>query len=295
MATVFHFPYRTVAEISLRALLRNLHTLRSISQKEVIPVIKANAYGHGMVPVAKCLANRGSCSMVAVATLEEGIEVRQAVPRGLGILVLSGFFPHQLEAFLKFRLTPVIHNLAHLKSLQGHTELPDLHLKVDSGMNRLGISTKQIDEAIRILSKLPVKLSGLCTQFADSDDLDSVFIDQQTAVFEGVFERLVNLRLLHTDARIHLSNSGAVLRQKAGIATAVRLGISLFGIPPNDRLPHSKSLLPVLEWKTRVLCLKEISKGDTVGYGRTYKANRKEKNSDFARRVCRWVCAIVEQ
>lgn len=277
MGTVFHFPYRTVAEVSLRALLRNLHTLRGISRKEIIPVIKANAYGHGLAPIAKCLALRGSCTMVAVATLEEAIEVRHTVPRGLGILVLSGFFPHQLEAYVKYRLTPVIHNLAHLKALQGQPELPELHLKIDSGMNRLGIGARQIDESLRILEKLPVKLSGLCTQFADSDDLDSLFIDQQIAFFESVYERFLNRRLLHTDARIHLANSGGVLRGKGSVANSVRLGISLFGISPNDRLPSSKDLVPVLQWKTRILCVKEVHRGDTVGYGRTYTATRKEK------------------
>ncbi len=277
MGTVFQFPYRTVAEISLRALLRNLHTLRSISQKEIIPVIKANAYGHGIVPIAKALIKRGSCGMVAVATLEEGIEVREIAPRGVGILVLSGFFPHQIDAYIKYRLTPMIHSLTHLKSLQGRRELPDIHLKIDSGMHRLGILPKQAEEAARTLTKLPVKLSGLASHFAESEDLESTFIDQQTAVFERVYEQLLEKRVLHTDARIHLSNSGGILRSKASIANAVRPGITLFGISPNERLPHSADLLPVLEWKTRVVAIKELLRGETVGYGRAYVASKKEK------------------
>ncbi len=277
MATVFNFPYRTVAEISLRAMLRNLHTLRGLSRKEIIPVIKANAYGHGLVPIAKALVKRGSCAMVAVATLEEAMEVREASPRGVSILVLSGFFPHQTDAYLKYKLTPMIHTLSHLKALQGRKELPDLHLKIDSGMHRLGISVKQVDEAIRTLERMPIKLSGLATHFADSEDLESHFVDQQTAVFEAAHEKLLTRRLLHTDARIHLSNSGGVLRSKGSIATAVRPGLALFGISPNDRLPHSKDLLPVMEWKTRVVSVKEIFRGETVGYNRTYTATKKEK------------------
>src|SRR4051812_37435339 len=110
MGTIFQFPYRTVAEISLRALVKNLHTLRSLSRKEVIPVVKADAYGHGMLPVAKALVSRGSCLTLAVATLEEAIELRKRLPHGVTILVLSGFLPHQADAYVKYRLTPVIHS-----------------------------------------------------------------------------------------------------------------------------------------------------------------------------------------
>ncbi len=277
MATVFNFPYRTVAEISLRALLRNLYTLRNLSGKEVIPVIKANAYGHGLLPIGKALVNRGSVTMVAVATLEEGMQVRQAIPRNVQILVLSGFFPHQLDAYVKFRLTPLIHTLTHLKSLQGKKYLPDLHLKIDTGMHRLGILPKQADEAIRVIQKLPVKLSGLATHFAESEVMDSSFVDQQVALFEGLYDKFRDQKVLHTDARIHVANSGGAMRGKAPMANAIRTGISLYGVSPNDRLPHSKDLLPVLDWKTRILSLKEVQAGGTVGYGRTYKAKRKEK------------------
>lgn len=277
MGTVFHFPYRTVAEVSLRALLRNLHTLRGTSGKEVIPVIKANAYGHGLVPIAKALVNRGSCSMIAVATLEEAMQVRDEIPRGLGILVLSGFFPHQIDAYVKYRLTPMIHSLNHLKSIVGRKSLPDIHLKIDSGMHRLGLLPKQLDEAIRALDRLEIKLSGLATHFADAEDLESRFVDDQLEVFEALHQRLRDQKMLHTDARIHVANSGGVLRGKHGSANAIRPGLTLFGISPNDRLPHSKELLPVMEWKTRILSVKEVYRGDTVGYGRTYTARRKER------------------
>ncbi len=277
MGTVYHFPYRTVAEIRLRALLRNLHTLRGICQKEIIPVIKANAYGHGLVPVARALSLRGSCSMVAVATLEEAIQVREALPRGLSVLVLSGFFPHQVDAYVKYRLTPMIHSLSHLKSLQGGNALPELHLEVDTGIHRLGILPNQLEEAARTLERLGVKISGIASHFAESEDPGSEFTDNQTAVFEGALEKFSLRKLLQTDARVHLSNSGGLLRGKGSFATAVRPGISLFGISPNDRIDHSKALLPVLEWKTRVLCLKDVARGETVGYGRTYTASRKEK------------------
>lgn len=277
MATVFHFPYRTVAEISIPALLKNLVTLRSVSRREVIPVVKADAYGHGIVPIAKALVTRGSCHTLSVATLEEAIELRKKIPYAIQILVLSGFLPHQLDAYLKYRLTPVIHCLSHLKSLLNRKSLPDIHLKIDSGMHRLGILPDELPEAIRVLEKMEIKLSGLATHFAESENTLSSFSDDQLDVFQKAHASLLEHRLIHTDAKIHVGNSGAILRGKLGASVAVRPGIALYGISPNPRLGHSDELVPILSWKTRVLTMKTLEKGDTVGYNRTYKLKKKEK------------------
>jgi len=277
MATLIPFPYRTVAEISLPSLIKNLVTLRSMSRCEVIPVVKADAYGHGMVPVAKALVQRASCHTLAVATLEEAIELRKRVP-GVGtILVLSGFLPHQIDAYTKYRLIPMIHSLYHLRTLQGRKVLPELHLKIDTGMHRLGIPAKQLPEAIKILEKLPVKLSGVASHFAESESSISTFTDKQVAEFETVVQALREKKLVHTDAKIHIANSGGILRHKLGSSVAIRPGLALYGVSPNPRLAQSSDLVPVLEWKTRVLSLRDIARGETVGYGRTYKAKRKEK------------------
>ncbi len=271
------FPYRTVAEISLPALLKNLVTLRSHCRKEVIPVVKADAYGHGMVPIAKALVTRGSCHTLSVATLEEAIELRKKIPYAIQILVLSGFYPHQLEAFNKYRLTPVIHSLAHLKSLLNRKSVPDFHLKIDTGMHRLGLLPDEVPEAIKTLEKLDMKLSGLATHFAESENTLSTFSDEQINLFQNIMREFREKRLLHTDAKIHIGNSGAVLRDKLDGSVAVRPGIALYGISPNPRLPLSEELVPILTWKTRVLTVKSLKPKDTVGYGRTYTLKKKEK------------------
>jgi alanine racemase len=277
MGTLFQFPYRTVAEVSVARLLKNLVTLRALCQKEIIPVIKADAYGHGMVPVAKALVARGSCHTLSVATLEEAIELRKKIPYAIRILVLSGFLPHQVDAFVRHKLTPVIHSLNHLKSLLNRKTIPDIHLKVDTGMHRLGILPEEMDEAMKTLEKLDEKLSGLATHFADSENLTSTFVDKQIAVFTDIHQALKERKLLHTDAKIHVANSGALLRKKLAMSVSVRPGLGLYGISPNPNLPHSDDLFPVLEWKTRVLSLKSVEKGETIGYGRTYRTKRKEK------------------
>lgn len=276
MATIFEFPYRTVVEISLGRLLKNLATLRTICRKEVIPVVKADAYGHGMVPIARTLVGSGSCQMLAVATLEEALELRGCL-RSPSILVLSGFFPHQMEAYFKHHLTLVVHSLHQLKHFLGRKTLPAIHLKVDSGMNRLGITETELPEAIRILEKAPIKLAGVESHFAESENSTSDFSDKQLVVFENFVKELLSRRLLQTDARIHIGNSGAILRNKLSFSNAVRPGLGLYGVSPNPSLQGSESLVPCLRWKTRVLALKNVKKGAHVGYGRTYCVKKKER------------------
>jgi len=277
MGTIFQFPYRTVVEISIPSLMKNLYTLRTISQREVIPVIKADAYGHGMLPIGRALLKRGSCHTLAVATLEEAIDLRKHLPHGLTILVLSGFFPHQLEAYTKYRLVPVLHTLNHLRSLLGRKQLPEFHLKLDTGMHRLGLTEDQIGEAIKLLEKMEVKLAGVETHLAESESALSTFADEQLEVFDRMLTQLRENRLVQTDAKIHVANSGGILRAKWGKSVAVRPGLSLYGISPNPRLARSSELIPILEWKTRIIAVKDLKRNDTVGYGRTYKAKRKEK------------------
>ncbi|NDC24885.1 MAG: alanine racemase [Proteobacteria bacterium] len=279
MATLYQFPYRTVAEISLTSLLKNLVTIRSACRKEIVPIVKADAYGHGMLPIAKALVSRGSCHTLAVATLEEAIELRKKIPYAISIIVLSGYWPHQAEAFVKFRLVPIIHSLNHLKSLQLRKTVPDIHLKVDTGMNRLGIRMEELPEAIQVLKKMGVKLSGLGTHFAESDKSTSSFTDDQIKCFQIAYSELQMQKLLHTDAKIHVANSSAIFRGKLGPSVAVRPGLSLFGISPNPHLKGSGDLIPILSWKARVVTSKPIKKGESVGYGRTYRAKKTERIS----------------
>jgi len=155
--------------------------------------------------------------------------------------------------------------------------LPEIHLKVDTGMHRLGIPVDQMPEAIRVLEKLDIKLSGIASHFAESESALSEFTDKQLAEFESVVADLRSRKLVHTDAKIHIANSGGILRHKLGSSVAVRPGLSLYGVSPNPRLSHSHDLVPVLEWKTRILCLRDVPRGETVGYGRMYKAKKKER------------------
>lgn len=257
-------------------MVRNLVALRNLSEKEVIPVIKADAYGHGLFPVARALVSRGCTELLAVATLEEALEIRKRLS-SVGILVLSGFFPHQIEAYIKNHIIPVIHSLNQLRAMTGRTRIPTYHIKIDTGMSRLGIPFDEIDEVIRIVQRLPDKISGLATHLSESERVSSRFSDEQIATFEAVYRRLLEARVVNTDARIHVANSGGIFNKKLGPATAVRAGLSLFGVSPNEALSTEGLIHPILEWKTRVLSLKDIPAGTSVGYNRTYRSKRGER------------------
>ncbi len=275
---VYPFPHRTTLEVSLSAIVKNAVTLRVLCQKELMPVVKDNAYGHGLVPVSRALYHQAGCLTFCVSNLEEGITLRKALPQNAKILVLSGFLPHQIEAYVAFHLTPVIHHLPYLKLFQSLRHRPDFHLKLDTGMSRLGITPQEFPEAISCLEKGGIKLSGLLTHLAESETLSSAFTDQQIKVFESQYEELHHRKLLQTDAQIHLANSAAILCRRTGrITNSARPGIALYGVSPNPLLLESDKLYPAIQWKTRVLSYKEIQRGDTVGYNRLYKANKKER------------------
>jgi alanine racemase len=277
MATLFQFPYRTFEEVNLKHLIKNLYTLRTVSKKEVIPILKADAYGHGVVPVAKALIERGGCEMIAVATLEEGIDLRKKISYSTEILILSGYAPHQIEAYLKYKLVPMIYSLYHLKSLSNRKFLPPFHLEIDTGMHRLGILESEISEAIKIIKKFPEKISGIATHLAESENTVSDFTDVQAKKFSAIVDIFRAEGVLNTDARIHISNSGGILRKIGNYANAIRPGLALFGVSPNPMLEVDPKLVPVLQWKTRIFTIKKISKGETIGYNRTYKTKKSEK------------------
>lgn len=264
-------PDRTSVEISLSALLQNLEWLRSRCGREIIPVVKADAYGHGTVPIARALVERGGCRALAVATLDEALELRHNVA-GCAVIVLSGFLPDRLDAYRRHRLTPVVFSLEHLRALAGRTDLPDVHLKVDTGMNRLGLRREQMGEALGLLEQLGIRLAGVATHLAESENADPTFTAQQLEAFDAWLAELRSRRLLAPQARVHAGNSAAILGERLGLTTAVRPGLALYGVAPGRGMAGTEELVPVLRWSARVIDVKELAPGDSVGYGRTYVA-----------------------
>lgn len=240
-------------EISLSRLHENVLSIQKglNPSTHIIAVVKANAYGHGLEVISKSLFDCGISSF-AVATLDEAINLRQSIPK-CKILVLQGCLRGDEKVFRKYQLTAALHDLQHIP------ENIKIEIKINTGMNRLGIPWK---EARKEIKKIDNEVTGLYSHFASSDD-DPDFTRLQLERFENATAGLPYTR--------HISNSAGLQFPEANL-DAVRLGLLLYGIPPS---PLLEFVNPILSWKTRILTLQNVSKGQSIGYGRTFVAPRK--------------------
>jgi alanine racemase len=247
---------RTWVEVDLDKILANFRSIRgSISADcKVIAVVKANAYGHGMVPVARTLAQAGT-NHFAVATVDEAIELRQALPSP-EILVLEGFQMGNGIAFEAFRLT------ATYTGNQKPPKSVPAHLKIDTGMTRQGVPFWREDQVQQAFTELGDQLTGVYSHFCTADD-DQDFAAIQLHRFCDATKQCNVMR--------HISSSYS-LPNKATHFDAVRPGLALYGLGPKALV----GLQPALQWKGRLLEVKTVPRGSTVGYGRTYKTQKKE-------------------
>ena len=267
----------TYCTIDLAALRSNFAQVRKLvgPRVKILSVVKANAYGHGAVACARALEKAGSDGF-GVATVEEAIELREAEIRA-PILVLTAISPAQLNEFLKHDLTPAISDLKTLEALDklmfGRRGPPlDFHLKVDTGMGRLGLIHSEIDGWLpEVVGLRGLRLVGLFSQFADADG-DEEFTLAQVENFQNVIERIADAGF--PPPLLHLANSAGIIGVPEAHGTMVRPGIMLYGCYPASEMAREVELKPVLAWHTRILQVKELPSGASVGYGRTFKANR---------------------
>ncbi len=270
----------TIAEIDLDSLRFNLNQLRGMTEgkADILAVVKANGYGHGAVEVAKELEEAGA-SIFGVATTEEGIELRRS---GVSspILVLAGTYPEEFEEVIENKLSPVVFDLEIARALdvQGKKsgrQIP-VHLKVDTGMNRLGIPWREWEPALQVLQSLRnLQVDGLMSHFSvaeseRSEDLS--FTEEQRQRFQSCVDSARRIGL--QPRYIHLSNSAAIALREEARFNLVRAGLMLYGSHPAPALQRRVSLRPVLRWKTAILSLKRVPAGDPVSYGRTYSCKK---------------------
>ncbi len=261
--------------IDLDAIAANFSLLRSrAGGAEVIPVVKANAYGHGAVPVARRLAREGA-RRFAVSLAEEGLELRDA---GIGeeILLLSSGDPAAVEELADRRLTPTVHDVRQARELgAAAASLPrpiGVHLKLDTGMGRLGVRPHELAELIGILrGARGLRLDGTFTQFASATDPASAANSAQIREFEAALSALRDAGI--DPGLIHASNSAAVLAFPAAAFSAVRTGIALYGVAPSETFADA-ALTEALRLETRVLAVKTVPAGTPLGYGGTFVTKR---------------------
>ena len=277
-------PYRpTWAEIDLLALSANLRAIRArVGTRPILAVVKANAYGHGATGVARALEKDGVESL-GVALPEEGIELRRA---GVSapILVLGGFTPEQADAILQHGLVPAIFRpdqvaaLSRAASTRG-VEAP-VHLKVDTGMGRLGVPPGDVPEFASVLSGArSIRVTGAFSHLAVADDPADAFTRRQIDVFRECVEAARQRGLRPEE--IHLANSAAILDHPPAWLSLVRPGLILYGYPPSTNVTPLE-VSPVLSLKTRIIYLKEVAPGTSLGYGRTFVAARPTRVASLA-------------
>jgi len=262
----------TVAEISLPALRHNLlEVVRRAGPSAILAVVKANAYGHGAVPVSRALLAAGA-QRLGVATVIEGVELREA---GITapILVMSGGFAGELPALLEYRLTPVLPSLETVMVLAQHVagraaSLP-VHLKIDTGMGRLGLSAREVEVLLDGGWPSSLRLEGVMSHLASADDRDATATEEQLVQFRTLLEIVKRAGIVPI---AHIAGSAGILRFPASHFDMVRPGLMLYGYTPGAMKVNT--LRPVLTWKTYVVQVKRIAPGQAVSYGGSFIARR---------------------
>jgi alanine racemase len=268
----------THCQIDLAALRWNFEQVRSVVGPgiKILSVVKADAYGHGAREVAAALTEAGSDGF-GVATLEEGIELREAGIHS-PILVLTAVYAEQLEEFFRRDLTPAVSDVVTMRDLdeltRPHGRMLKIHLKVDTGMGRLGLLHSEIDSWLPEIVKLEaLHLGGLFSQLSHAEDAAGDYTQTQVENFTGVIGRLRTAGF--NPPLIHLANSAGIIGVPSAHCTIVRPGLMLYGLYPAPEMARRVELRPVLSWKTRILQLKELPADSSIGYGRTFLTKRK--------------------
>jgi alanine racemase len=277
-------------EIDLGALAGNLRVLRRrVGGARILAVVKADAYGHGAVAVARVLERQG-VDWLGVALVEEGGKLRRAGV-GLPILVLGTIQPGEIDQARAHRLTPAVSSLGQLEMWAravADSPIQSVHLKVDTGMHRLGLSPGEWAAAAELLaSTTGLRLDGLLSHLAESEDLQSELTARQEELFAQALEvfRALQPRVAATNRRdvgaaaashdgaplLHLANSAAALHRPTSRHSLVRAGLALYGIDPAGR---ETDLVGVMRVKARLVQVREIEAGERVGYGGTWVAPR---------------------
>ncbi|HUO04530.1 MAG TPA: alanine racemase [Candidatus Binataceae bacterium] len=267
----------TVAEIDLGALRFNFRTLRALqTHGDLMVVVKADAYGHGAVTVARTLAEDG-CRHFGVATLDEARELRNAGVAGR-VYLQAGFFPEQAAAIVAQDVTPFVFDPPLIAVLDRaareaqRNEFP-IHLKIDSGATRLGIMPVDLPAAIEALKRASsLRLEGACTLLANAGDPASPITDRQMKTFGSAIAMFDAAGL--RPPMIHVANSAALVLRDDTHFNLARPGLAIYGLPSTAAVRERVELRPVMTFKTRLMQVKRAPAGSGVGYGHTFIAPR---------------------
>jgi len=269
------------ADVSVSAIGDNLRAISAFmgGRAAICAVVKAQAYGHGALPVARAALEAGA-SLLAVALAEEGRELREGGIKA-PILVLGAPQPEEASDFLEFDLEASVFEEAAIRAFAASAAAAGhrirLHLKVDTGMSRVGCRPEAAANLAALIAGLPgLELAGVYSHFADADRPGSAFAREQLAAFTAALES-IKTRGIAVPLR-HIANSAGALLIPESRLDLVRLGIAMYGLRPDAVLDFPLAgIRPALTIRARVTRLEEIEWGGTVSYGRTWKAGRRTR------------------
>jgi alanine racemase len=304
MTKTIKFAGRPVwAEISLQAILHNLRAIRKQvgASRKILAVVKSNAYGLGAVPVAKALQKAGT-EWFGVTCANEGVELREAGIRKR-ILILTGFWPGEEKRLIQNNLTPTVTRVDDLEHLErsakaaGGKSRVRFHLKINTGMNRLGIGADEVECFARKLAECKhIELEGTFTHFASAEDFTAQQTNEQEKVFLACLARLRALGI--SPGIVHMANSGAICARPSTWADMVRPGAILYGYYQSFDPPQKKqevmgqvALRPCLSLRARIISLRNVPAGEGVGYAARFVTTRPSRiaviNAGYADGVVR--------
>jgi alanine racemase len=274
-------PFRSYVLVSREQIARNYRNVRSVVPRgtEVAGVVKADAYGHGALEISRVLLAEG-VRWLAVSSVEEAVHLRESGIRDARMLVMGGFLPYEANSVVDFDLTPAVHSLSQIRDIDrlaasAGKPLP-YHLKIDSGMGRLGTRAGADEILATLADARHACLEGLMTHFASAADYTSSQTSEQTAYFEDICRALraagVTAPYLHTSSTIAIGYG-----RTSASHTLVRAGHALYGyVSParGDAPPQLLDVKPALTWKAKLLAVKDIPEGALVGYGGSFRAPR---------------------
>lgn len=267
----------TRAEIDLNALGYNYRNIKErAGSKKILAVVKANAYGHGAVEISRKLEGLGA-DLFGVAILQEGIELRKAGIKS-PILLLNGIFPGEAEDVLRHSFIPVVYSMSTIEELSSEAEragkVAPIHVKIDTGMKRLGILPSDIDYFFKRVKELKnIKVEGILSHFATSDNKERGFMDEQFRLFSDAVSKIRSLGF--SPDYIHIENSAAMIWDEfPDYLNLVRPGITLYGSYPSIWFRDKIELKPVMTLKSGIIQVKKVVKGESVSYARKFIAER---------------------
>ncbi len=271
---------RAWVEVDVAALAHNVRQVKSLLAKptDLMAVVKADAYGHGATTVARTVLQAGA-TWLGVATIPEGIELREAGIQAPILILGATYTPEQIQAIARWNLQPTLctpkqalifsETIAHSR----HAQPLPVHLKIDTGMSRLGTPWQEAVEFVQLAHRLPhLEIASIYSHLATAESRDRTTAKQQQQRFEWVIQRVKQAGV--TYPRLHLANSAGTLTDPTLHYDMVRVGLALYGLYPADHLRSIVSLKPALQVKARITQVKTLQPGTGVSYGHRFVADR---------------------